>query len=235
MIFILTNLLQLTNSTTDSYHHFQNWWLSARTEKPAFVHLCRKIMTCREKVLTKTWVIIFQFQIKLHFACVSQQWAFLATGFLTLQVQLPVLRPHLRRGITACYPSTNNSLCPPTCRRPDTGNRVGRCERCYINTWMCEQQTTNLLPGTDTLPEKLVCLLQLPSLSSTILTVSLCSCFTCFSALRFLSVFDVLFLCALNRAFISSCSFSAVWIEAVFTEPQPVSLIFFTVDSFTIT
>lgn len=34
----------------------------------------------------------------------------LATGFLTLQVQLPVLRPHLRRGITAYYSSTNNSL-----------------------------------------------------------------------------------------------------------------------------
>lgn len=32
----------------------------------------------------------------------------LATGFLTLQVQLPVLRPHLRWGITAYYSSTNS-------------------------------------------------------------------------------------------------------------------------------
>ena len=35
---------------------------------------------------------------------------YLATGCLTLQVQLPVSRPHLRRGITTYYSSTNNSL-----------------------------------------------------------------------------------------------------------------------------
>lgn len=43
--------------------------------------------------------------------CVSQRVCVcLATGFLTLEVQLPVLRPHLRRGIMAYYSSTNNSL-----------------------------------------------------------------------------------------------------------------------------
>lgn len=42
--------------------------------------------------------------------CITVVRVRVATGFLTLQVQLPVLRPHLRRGITAYYSSTNNSL-----------------------------------------------------------------------------------------------------------------------------
>lgn len=42
--------------------------------------------------------------------CVSQWCLYLATGFLTLQVQLPVLKPHLKRGITTYYSSTNKSL-----------------------------------------------------------------------------------------------------------------------------
>lgn len=127
--------------------------------------------TCRKKTLCKTrnqaavsgmlslqYEQFYSYFKSLCSLCVSQQCVCLATGFLTLQVQLPVLRPHLRRGITAYYSSTNNSLCPPTCRQPDTGNR-GRCERCYISTWMCEQQASDLLPVTDTLPAKLIRLL----------------------------------------------------------------------------
>lgn len=43
--------------------------------------------------------------------CSVSQWClYLATGFLTLQVQLPVLKPHLKWGITTYYSSTNKSL-----------------------------------------------------------------------------------------------------------------------------
>lgn len=49
----------------------------------------------------------------------------LATGILTLQVQLPVLRPHLRRGITAYYSSTNNS---PSAHQP-AGSQTQAAEK----------------------------------------------------------------------------------------------------------
>lgn len=87
--------------------------------------------------------------------CVSEWCEYLATGLLALQVQLPVLRPHLRRGITTYYSSTNNSLLPTNLQA--ASDKQLRCERCYISTWMCEQQTADLLSVTDTLPGKLVC------------------------------------------------------------------------------
>lgn len=80
---------------------------------------------------------------------------YLATGILTLQVQLPVLRPHLRQGdYNILFLHKQRSFCPPACRQPLTSNQ-GRCERCYISTWMCEQQPADLLSVADTLARKL--------------------------------------------------------------------------------
>lgn len=90
---------------------------SSSTRAPS---TCRKILS-----LTKVWPIVFLFQIVPQFVYITAVCVCLATGILTLQVQLPVLRPHLRRGITAYYCSTNNS---PSAHQP-AGSQTQAAEK----------------------------------------------------------------------------------------------------------
>lgn len=78
------------------------------------ISVTKNLRKTRNKVaIHYKWPDIFLENIsnsKLQFMCITTVCVCLATGFLTLQVQLPVLRPHLRWGITAYYSHTNNSL-----------------------------------------------------------------------------------------------------------------------------
>lgn len=153
--------------------------------------------------------------------CVPRQrCVYLATGFLTLQVQLPVLRPHLRRGITAYYSSTNNSLSAhqpagsQTQATEEEGVRgVTLAPGCANSRWVTFYQwlihyLKNLLASRSFL----LC----PQVFSLSFRPSLSLSSLVFLGLMFRFVFVCA--CALNRAFISSTTFSAVSFEALSTE-----------------
>lgn len=153
---------------------------------------------------------------------VSQRCVCLATGFLTLQVQLPVLRPHLRRGITAYYSSTNNSLSahqPAGSQTQATEKGVRgvtlapACANSRLLTfyWWLIHYLENSFASRR--------FLSCPQLSTQYRS-ALASYFLCpfFHPSSF--VWFVLFH-LLNRAFIPSSIFPATSIKPLYTEPQP--------------